>query len=260
MPLRTDPSLWWNLPGIVAAYQPVCAPESLSARGNMRQGGTSAFRAEPGVLPAWKSTTGWTFNGSTQYLLTGLWPASDVSWSAVVRFASAPDETTGALMGARQAFVISPGWWNKVRYFYDGSAEQSPRLASGVLGIAARAGYRNGLADATWSAGGFWVDGELAIGGQLVGGSMINLTSASIQAVAVYARVLTPAEMWSVSRQMRYCDVNPTWSVWASRRKWYPYVLEAPVAGRVGVYGARPTVALPGGVRIVPQSEGGTNG
>jgi hypothetical protein len=27
--------------------------------------------------------------------------------------------------------------------------------------------------------------------------------------------------MWTASRQMAYCDVNPDWNVWARRRQWY---------------------------------------
>ena len=39
MPLRSDSTLWFNLPGVVAAYQPVRAPGPLLARFNMAHGG-----------------------------------------------------------------------------------------------------------------------------------------------------------------------------------------------------------------------------
>jgi hypothetical protein len=81
----------------------------------------------------------------------------------------------------------------------------------------------------------------------------------NMRAIAICARTLNAAELWSASRQMQYCDVNPDWSAWGRRRRWY-YGPQVAAAGRVGVYGARPTIALPGGVRIAPMSEGGVDG
>lgn len=240
MPLRSDPSLWFNLPGVAAAYQPVRAPDSLSARYNMAHGGDNRYRAVPGMLPAWSWVAGWTFNGSTQHLLTGLSPTSDAAWSALVRFSGAPDETESALIGATSSLMISPGWWGTVRYYYAGGVTQSPRAAAGVLGIAGRSAYRDGALDATWTAGA-WFDGELAIGAALVSGTVQWHIAASIQAIAIYTRTLSAAEMWLASQQMKY--FNPAWSVWGRRRQYY----YAPTAAFQAAWAERANRLIGGG-------------
>ena len=264
MPLRQDPSLWWNLPGIVAAYQPVRAPDSLLARYNMRMGGTSAFRAEPGVLPAWNGATGWRYNGTTQYLKTGIVLTNNQTWSALVCYTNAGTENSGNLFGAysadNNAFLIRPR--ANLQYFNGAKLQIIGDLPSGVMGFAGNRGYRNGIVE----TGTMLVPSgtntlDIYIGClNFLGIQSIQFLSSDTKSLSFFNRTLTPAEMWLASRQMQYCDVNPDWSVWSPRRKWFPYVLAGTAAGRVGIYGARPTVALPGGVRIVPQDEGGING
>ena len=185
---------WWPVAGktCVAAYQPKGAASLSASYTNLANPGTND--AAPGVAPSWASGTGWTFNGIDQYLLTGLSPTSDASWSAVVQFSGAPNETESALLGAPTALVISPGWWGKVRYFYAGGVTVSPRLASGVLGIAGRSGYRDGVADGTWGAGG-WTDGELVIGARNSGGGIVWYIAATIQKIAIYSDTLSDTEM-----------------------------------------------------------------
>ena len=257
MPLRNDPTLWFNLPGIVAAYQPVRAPDSLLARYNMRQGGSSAFRAEPGSAPAWASATGWTF-GTTNYLTTGYLPKNTSSFVVRVANVSATGLRISVNGGDADCNVAIAHWVfsDAMQWTHRTNATRAPGFLNGVACLSGRVAYRNGVLDSSSVGSDFTAT---ATTGCTLGVSA-NSLSGNLLVAAFFDRTLAPAEVWQASRQMAYCDVNPGWSVWAPRRKWYPYVLEAPVAGRVGVYGARPTVALPGGVRIVPQSEGGTNG
>lgn len=65
---------WWVVPGktCVAAYQPIGAASLAASYVNLANPGT--YDAAPGVAPTWASATGWTFNGSTQYLTTGITP------------------------------------------------------------------------------------------------------------------------------------------------------------------------------------------
>lgn len=48
----------------------------------------------------------------------------------------------------------------------------------------------------------------------------------NIQALAVYNRPLSSFEVWSVTRQMAYCERNPDWSVWSTPKlmpmRYYP--------------------------------------
>ena len=75
-------AVWFNLPGIVAAYQPVACPGGpLLARINVsnEQRTPGRYAAVPVVAPGFDPGYGWDFNGSTQVLATGIYPAS--GWS-----------------------------------------------------------------------------------------------------------------------------------------------------------------------------------
>lgn len=265
MGLRNDPKLWWNLSGVVAAYQPVRAPDSLLARYNMAHGGDARYMAVPGVLPAWSGVAGWVFSNSA-YLMTGIVPQRN--WSLACQFSAVGSYVINKNMligtqktGVADRFYLWAVSATGTHTYGNGLAvDVAGALTNGNMCIAGPQGYYDGVVSgATISTGATGSSYDLAIGGHNLNGVVGFFLTGRIQAIAIYARTLSPAEVWHASRQMAYCDVNPDWSVWAPRRKWFPYVLATP-AGRAGVYGARPTVALPGGVRIVPQSEGGVNG
>ena len=80
---------WYLAGGIsasacVAAYQPKGAASLAASYINLANPGT--YDAAPGVAPTWASSTGWTFNGTSQYLKTGIVPST--GWSAIIRFDS----------------------------------------------------------------------------------------------------------------------------------------------------------------------------
>jgi hypothetical protein len=86
VPPSTD---WWLAGGvaptcIVAAYQPLGAVDLAASYINLANPGT--YDAAPGVAPTHNPATGWTFDGMTTYLETGIVPAGDQSWSVIVRF------------------------------------------------------------------------------------------------------------------------------------------------------------------------------
>ncbi len=93
--IQSDPILgyiqigieWWLRGGIpaancIAAYQPINAASLAASYVNLANPGTND--AAPGVAPGWNKTDGWTFNGLTQYLTTGIIPAS--GYSMIIRF------------------------------------------------------------------------------------------------------------------------------------------------------------------------------
>jgi hypothetical protein len=97
------------------------------------------------------------------------------------------------------------------------------------------------------------------VGAYNLGGTTTSPLAGNIQALAVYARTLSPAEVWTASRQMQYCDVNDEWSAWARRRQWYygPQVVAA--AGRVGpIAGTLAEVRQMGGGMVALRQTGGT--
>lgn len=66
---------WWLAGGIpaancIAAYQPKRAASYAASKVNLANPGT--YDATEGVAPSWSSAVGWTFNGSSQYLDTGI--------------------------------------------------------------------------------------------------------------------------------------------------------------------------------------------
>lgn len=226
MPLRSNPSLWFNLPGVVAAYQPVRAPDSLSARYNMARGGDNRHRAELGVLPTWSAVTGWTFDGVTTYLAIGILPQTGFSHLAQYVDASG----TGYICGTSNAYNYFafqmrasdgtvPGY---VLYSTGSAVSVDPRLLTGNLGLAGEQPYRNGIADgaaiayAEWSA-----TQEMYIGGINLVGSLNSPGAFTLRAYSIYSRPLVASEMWQAARQMAYCDVNPDWSAWGRRRQYY---------------------------------------
>lgn len=224
MPLRRNDQLWANLPGIVAAYQPVRAPGPLLARYNMAAGGQSRYMATVGggLVPVWNPITGWRSLRTRPWLATGIagMTVGAGGWSMLVQFRNAVSGGGGYLCGyysgVSNSFAIYPTLASKVFYTTNSDNSQSPELTAGHLAIAGATGYRNGLADKALAGTGA-VSGTIT----LCGSGTTEGADANILAVAIYSRTLSAVEMWTASRQMAYCDVNPEWSVWGRRRQWF---------------------------------------
>lgn len=206
---------WFRLGGAplpVAAYQ---AKSSTSANGyavaslaasytNLANPGVND--AAPGVAPTWAAGTGWTFNGSTQYLVTGVVPAS--GYSMLIQFTNGPTATITWLCGefkANARFDIQPSRTGAdVRYGSGGLTVVAPHLTSGNLGIAGQQGYRNGTADG--SAIGAWsalATDDIYIGCYNFNGvGASNFISAKVQAFAIYSVTLTAPQVAAVAAGM----------------------------------------------------------
>jgi hypothetical protein len=247
VPLRRDPRLCWNWPGVVAYFQPVgCPGGSLLARYNMAHGGDNRYRAESAVLPAWSPLAGWSISSSTQWLDTGIF-VSDGNWSCVYRFQITGTGVGRGFFGHRQsgcAFGIGNSGAGGL-YFWNGGLRTGGSSASAIIGISARQAYRDGLPYlAEIATGAAWpATTPIAIGRYYGENSEIATVHA---AAAFYSVQLSPVKMALASHQMAYCDRNPAWSVWSRRREWY-YSAEVAAAvarrrtadaGRVGSRGA----------------------
>ena len=154
MPYRARDNVWFNAPGVVAAYQPVAAPDSFAARQNVGNDQRMAGRhtAAPGVAPTWVSATGWTFNGTDQYLATGVIPGSNSS--ILVEFDSyvAPPSIIASLAGVfdtAHRFYLVPTrkeTEDVAQYgFGDGLLKVAPGFTAGNMAMAAISCYRNGI-------------------------------------------------------------------------------------------------------------------
>jgi hypothetical protein len=80
---------WWLSGGIsaancIAAYQPKGAVSYAASKVNLANPGT--YNATEGTAPAFDTAVGWTFNGTTMFLETGIVPdLSAQAWSVIVR-------------------------------------------------------------------------------------------------------------------------------------------------------------------------------
>lgn len=255
-------AVWHSLPGVIAAYQPIAAPDPLAARQNVAHSGArfGVYNAVAGVLPTWSAVTGWTFNGSSQYLATGIIPAINQSWSAVCRFSGATAKNYAVPFGVQDAlhgngvFGIIPNSTTYGRVYENPGAllmGSGTGVLAGVMGISRNAGYLNGIAEAgtipaTPTTANVY---PIFIGSRNQTNTPALYFNGSVRCLLIASRPLTPSEVWLASRQMAYAEQNPNWNAW-SRRRMYFYAPSAAVAGRVGIYGRRGAVALPGGVRI----------
>lgn len=184
----------------VAAYQAKAAASLLASYTNLAHPGTN--NAGLGVAPTWDATTGWTFNGTTQFLTTGLVPAS--GWSMVVRYSNASitvdNLTIAGTFKAGSRFEVCARSSNTVVYASGNFLQVTPKLQTGILGIAGQQGYRNGVADGA-AIGAWTTSGPPPI---LIGdrGGAASKFSGNIQALAFYNAVLSPAQMLAVTTAM----------------------------------------------------------
>lgn len=224
--------LWYNAPGIVAAYQPVAAPDPFAARQNVsndaRQAGV--YAAQQVGAPVWTGALGWSGFGAGNYLATGITPSA--THSMIVSFAGGSGtvwaEVAGSVGTTSTRFRLAPTYVldTAKRGYHFGAANQAggARAYAGVLALTPGQGYYNGIADhapftVSWSGtptaifiGTYNNNGTPASG---------NYWTGSIGACAISACQLSAAAIWQYSRQMAYCHFNPDWSAWGRRRRYY---------------------------------------
>lgn len=201
---------WWLAGGVsaancVAAYQPKGALSLATSYVNLANPGT--YDAAPGTAPTFAAATGWTFNGSSQYLTTGITPTNNQTWSAIVR-CSDVTATTGRWLfgyyeGAGKLFGIIPvhATGPSVSYLNGGELKVAPSASSGVLAVAGAVGYRDGAAESGTIPAGSGALAAVFIGANNNGAANAWING-KIQAFAIYNAVLTPAQVAAISAAM----------------------------------------------------------
>lgn len=204
---------WHTAPSGVtclAAYDAVGAASLADSYTNEANPGT--YTAAPGTAPSWAYGTGWTFNGSTQYLTTGgVVPAA--GWSAVVRFSSLGSPGSNAPVlgagnnGAGNAFQLVPyaAVTGSVRLYAYGTnfLIASANVSSGTLAMVGGGNsYYNAASDGA-TPGTFSGAGQaLYIGARNNGGTADRFCPVSIQAVAIYSGALTSGDVSAIVAAM----------------------------------------------------------
>lgn len=168
----------------------------------------NGYTAAPGTAPDWANGTGWTFNGTDDYLTLGGLPATTKPMSFIVRLT--PTSTDGLqapiTSDANGGYAIDADWGeaaNKIRFLkknivnIGSSTTDAP--ASGapvVLAVTYSAAgvwthYRNGAADGTGTNDQTPTAGTV----QWLSGQASRFYKGVIAAVAFYGDVLSAAEV-----------------------------------------------------------------
>lgn len=203
-------STWWDnngaISGCVAAYAPKGAASLAASYINLANPGT--YNAAPGVAPTFNTVDGWTFNGTTQYLSTGIIPSNVYTWSVLCRFSNGGTGDRclcGTRTGSSYFFIRHNQGGTAVGYYYgsNGVSTVAPGATSGVLGFAGTSAYRNGVLNGTITGGTIptFTHG-IYIGGYNSSGSFFEAFSGKIQALAIYSTTLTAGEVATLTTLM----------------------------------------------------------
>lgn len=211
---------WWLAGGIptsacVIAYQSVGASSLAASYNNLT--GISAYNLTLGNAPTWTSATGWSFNGTSNYLKTNYVPAVGANLSIFVRaYRAAAADGAGnvdTLLGQHAASSPYNGVFIRYGnsdtaislYANDGLSATSTvtRTGTHVLGIAGRQGWYDGAED-----GAAFADVSQAFGnydivlGALQYSSIIQYEECMIHAVSFYETVLTRHQIQCLTNAM----------------------------------------------------------
>lgn len=219
--------LWFNLPGIVAAYQPLYAPNASAARINISPGSGVKYKATDVAATGWNSAIGWICTGSTARFSTGVIPV--LGWTIISRTSSVTSNGyayTGDASNTSWLCRNNTGWsWQTTGSIYNSSVTPANNDVVTVAGVRC---FINGVYVGDTPTGSGVSDG-LILGNRAAGGRPLG----NLLAFAAYNRTLSDTEVRFVSRQIRYCDTNPDWSAWSARRRyWFPSPEVAAAYGR----------------------------
>lgn len=195
---------WWLSGGIaagncVAAYQPKGTASLAASYVNLANPGT--YDAYPGVAPTWDAVNGWIFSGA-QYLRTGITPAGDQTWSCVARYSNITVKNYAPLLGANNAtayFGLEPYRPDNLRLYYHGTTYVliGTIASSGVMAMAGRQGYFNGVAE-----GGLIPPSAVTFAELYIAYWVSYYLKGNIQSASVYNTTLSAPQILSVTNAM----------------------------------------------------------
>jgi len=198
---------WWLSGGIsaancIAAYQPKGAADLASSYINLANPGTN--NAAPGTAPTFATGTGWTFNGSAQYLTTDVIPAVNQTWTFIVRYSNYPLAVAGYVLGNRgggsTGFNIGP---SSISYFYSSSGTAvSPGAAAATVALAGQQGYRNGASDGAALATASVTNVAFFVGARNNNGSADTYFNGNVLALAIYNITLNSTQVAALTTAM----------------------------------------------------------
>ncbi len=199
---------WYQAGGAPApdvVYQPTVAASLAASYTNLIAPGTND--AAPGVAPTWNATDGWIFNGSTQYLTTGILPNTGGTY--LIQFTSisgatsclfASDPTGGS---DDQRVMILPLLSSTIDYWNGGraGATQTPTITGGILAMAGNKAYRNGTDEGVTLPA--WIGSastkQIYIGARNNADTADLFLTGKVQAFAKWSTTLTAPQMAAIA-------------------------------------------------------------
>ncbi len=196
---------WWVVAGktCVAAYQPKGAASLAASYVNLVTPGTYDCTV-PTAAPT-LDANGWIFNGSSQFLTTGIAPNGN--YSMLVCFSDGATTGDHCICGTYPT-TTSDGFslWQitagKSYYCNSQLLASANYITSGVLGLAGKAAYKNGTADGTIGAGAIVGSNAIFVGKNNNGFATSYWFAGKVQALVIYSDTLTAGQMATVSAAM----------------------------------------------------------
>lgn len=174
----------------IAAYQAKAVADQAASYVNLANPGT--YNLTTTAAPTWDTVTGWTFDGATQFLKTGITPTS--TYSMIARFANwnqtlALGYFIGSYWTDRFYLGVNTLASNAIIYGFGNKnkSAETPRLTAGVMAVSNFKGYRDGVLD--WDEAGTWAGSATAIqiGRRGINtGSGDNYAATDVIAAAIY--------------------------------------------------------------------------
>lgn len=196
----------WYLEGgvsagsVVAVYEPKGSASLAASYVNIADPGThDAFAGTAPTLDA----DGWVFNGSSQYLKTDIVPASDQSYSCLLRFSNRGN--TGFPLHVRDANADRRfGWYidNSNIYHYNGGVRGGSTATAAVVAVAGNAAYLDGVPVGSIAAWGGSHSYAIYIGAGNVAEAVSSYFACKIQAIAIYSTALSAGQVAAISSAM----------------------------------------------------------
>lgn len=205
---------WWSVAGqtCLAAYQAKGAASQAASYANLADPGT--YDCTTIAAPTWDGSTGWTFNGTSQWLRTGLlYPGgSDQVWSVALRFANATMGTGPRILcasiGAPTAYR-DRGYGIGIRsateyvFWAPSNAWLTLSTGGGVMIVAGSAAYYNGSPLITCRNSPAAQECQFTIGGaQQKNGSGMWFAPVDVIAAAIYSSTLTAGQAADLTSAM----------------------------------------------------------
>ena len=211
----------WYLAGGVAsanckgAYQPIEAASLAASKVNLITPGVN--NAGGGTDPTHDPALGWVFNGTSHYLKTGIVPENDQTWSMIVRYTeytTGTDTIAGIYEDANKWFAVGcandGGPAERIQCANGSNGNPSYKVQvsdGGILAISGNKIYWNGVeivapvGNYPMSAGTGVITYDVWIGAVHYS-SVTGYFDGNIQALAIYDKVLSAAEIFAITARM----------------------------------------------------------